>query len=135
MAQQNLSPKLIAEALQLSLTSIAQWKPLPQQANQLPPQYLKLLSQLVQSLKSQGLAGPRATVPQRMAALRQQLKQWGLLTGPSQPTADQIISQYPTQARQSVLANESNLVRQDRGQQMVGAQTALRLARRGVTLA
>ena len=132
---QTLPPEQLQPLLQQSLKSIAQWKPLPQQATQLPPQYLNLLSKLVDTLRAQGLAGPGATTTQRMAAMREQLLSWGLLQRGSSPTADQIINQYPEQVRRSVLANEATQVRQDNAQQMVGAQTAVRLARRGVTLA
>ena len=132
---QTLPPEQLQTLLQQSLKSIAQWKPLPQQATQLPPQYLNLLSKLVDTLRTQGLAGPGATTTQRMAAMRKQLLSWGLLQKGSSPTADQIINQYPEQVRRSVLANEATQVRQDNAQQMTGAQTAVRLARRGVTLA
>ncbi|MFV0549335.1 MAG: hypothetical protein ACK5M5_11555 [Limnobaculum xujianqingii] len=101
-----LSQELIAQALQLAIVSIAKLQPLPPEVDQLPQQYMKMLGELIQHLKQQGLAGPNATVPQRMKAIRQQMQRWGLVQPSTQPTADQIINQYPAQVKQSVLANE-----------------------------
>ena len=133
---QQLSPELITTALRSALLLIADWKPLPKEVEQtLPPQYLAMLVRLTESLKRQGLAGPNATRPQRMLAIRKQMQQWGLLQQPSQPSADQIINQYPTAARNSVLANETLAVQQDNAQQTLGAQRALAATRQGATLA
>ena len=113
---------LTSEQIKGLILQIAKQQPIDQEtALQLDPKTLRLLLEVVQQLRAQGLAGPHVRTPERLLWMYHLIKQ-RLAGQEAEPDADQIIQSLTPQARQQILGNEAVLARQSNAQAMVNAQ-------------
>lgn len=113
---------LTSEQIKGLILQIARQQPIDQEtALQLDPKTLRLLLEVVQQLRAQGLAGPHVRTPERLLRMYHLIKQ-RLAGQEAEPDADQIIQSLTPQARQQILGNEAVLARQSNAQAMVSAQ-------------
>ena len=113
---------LTSEQINELILQIAKQQPIDQEtALQLDPKTLRLLLEVVQQLRAQGLAGSHVRTPERLLWMYHLIKQ-RLAGQEAEPDADQIIQSLTPQARQQILGNEAVLARQSNAQAMVNAQ-------------
>ena len=91
---------------------------------QLSPQTLRSLLEIVQQLRAQGLAGSHTRTPERLLRMYHLINQ-RMGRQDREPTADEIIQQMPRSARNQVLGQEALLARQSNAQAMVQAQKSM----------
>ena len=91
---------------------------------QMDSKTLRLILEVVQQLRAQGLAGPHSRTPERL------LRMYTLInkrTGgqEKEPTAEEIIAKMVPQAKNQILGQEAVLARQSNAQSMVDAQKTM----------
>ena len=116
---------LTKEQIKELLQQIAkQQTPSKQLLAQLDSRTLRLILEVVQQLRAQGLAGPHVRTPERLLRLYSLINR-RLGTKDREPTADEIIQAMVPQARNQILGQEALLARQSNAQAMTDAQKQL----------
>ena len=95
------------------LLAIAEWRPLPPVLlRPLPPSVLRQLLEVIETLKSEGLAGAGRQTPARVKRLRELIRARGLSDQTVKAKDDRTVEKLPTEARQQVRAQEALAMRQ-----------------------